>query len=90
MKEPVLEGPFDVELSPEDEARADALIDEAERDIEASQTRVTLRWDRGALDIIRRASQAYGLPYQTYLKHAALRQAIADLNSYQKATKRSA
>ena len=31
--------------------------------------------------MIRRAAAAYGMPYQTYVKQAAFRQALADLRA---------
>lgn len=82
----MFEGPFEVDLTAEQIIRAEALVSQAEQDIDEAQARVTIRWDRDALDIIRRAARAYGLPYQTYLKQAALRQAISDLASIQSVT----
>ena len=81
MEKSRLEGPFPVELTEEDESRIEAMIDLAEQDITAS--RVSFRWGREQVAIIKRAAALYGVPYQTYLKEAALRQAIADLKDLQ-------
>jgi hypothetical protein len=40
-----------------------------------------LRWGTAQLDIIRQAARLAGVPYQTYLKMAAIRQALADLQT---------
>ncbi len=84
MKKAGLEGPFPVEVSDEDDAKIQAAIDQAEEDI--AVMRVSLRWGREQVDIIKRAARHYGVPYQTYLKEAALRQAISDLKDLQAVT----
>ena len=76
-----LEGPFPVDISEEDDAKIQATIDRAEEDIAAA--RVSFRWGREHIAIIKRAAALYGVPYQTYLKEAALRQAISDLKDLQ-------
>ncbi len=93
------------EMSPEKEARAEAAIEQAERDIEAmraagqwnpsedtlpvegpagearvpAEAKVTMRWPRTQLDVVRRAAELFGMPYQTYVKQAAFRAALDDL-----------
>jgi hypothetical protein len=69
----------DIELAPEEAAKAERLISVAES--ERAQMHVTLRWGRTQLDIVRRASQLYGMPYQAYVKQAAFRQAVIDLQN---------
>jgi predicted DNA binding CopG/RHH family protein len=64
-------------LSPEQEAEVERQL--AAADHETDELRVTLRWGRAQLAVVRRAAARYGLPYQTYIKEAAFRQALADL-----------
>lgn len=67
----------DIELSPQQAALAQHKIEEAEREL--AELRVNMRWGRSQLDTIRRAAALFGVPYQTYLKQVALRQAMTDL-----------
>lgn len=69
----------DVELSPEEDAAARRQI--AQADKERDEVAVTFRWGQKQLAIVRRAAQLPGIPYQTYLKDAVMRQAVADLNA---------
>jgi uncharacterized protein (DUF1778 family) len=73
-----IEGPQPFAMSAEDDAKAVAMIEQAERDL--AEQRVNMRLGRPQLDVIKRAAAVYGVPYQTYLKEAAFRQAIADLH----------
>ena len=65
------------EMSAEDDARYSAMIEEADRDVD--EIRTSLRQQRDQIQVIQRAAKVYGRPYQTYLKQAAVRQALADL-----------
>jgi predicted DNA binding CopG/RHH family protein len=71
----------DGEMGEDEAARFAALEEQAERDAaqEVSVQRVNLRWSKDQVDLIRRAAAIYGITYQTYLKQAAVRQALADL-----------
>ena len=69
----------DVEMSEEEDALLEAMEEQAERDI--AEYRVNMRWSKEQVDLIRRAAAIYGIPYQTYLKQAAVRQAMADLKA---------
>lgn len=66
------------------EAQADEQI---AADVQAEQAgaggdeRTTIRWDTAQLEVVRQAAQAYGMPYQNYIKDAAFRRALADLQS---------
>jgi len=44
-----------------------------------AEAKVTMRWPRGQLDVVRRAADLFGMPYQTYVKQAAFRAALEDL-----------
>jgi predicted DNA binding CopG/RHH family protein len=72
-------GPEEAELS-RLEAAADARFVEEER--------VNMRWSRHALDVVREAARLYGVPYQTYVKQVAYRQALTDLKDAQAALRR--
>jgi hypothetical protein len=55
------------------------MTEESESDI--GEMRVNIRWGRAQVDTLKRAASLYGVPYQTYAKQAAMRQAIADLRA---------
>jgi len=100
------------EMDPEEDARATAMIDQAERDIEEmrasgrwgpsedsipiegpaakarvpEEAKVTMRWPREQLDVVRKAAELFGMPYQTYVKQAAFRAALDDLQKLEAAT----
>ena len=80
-----ISGPFPAEMSDEDDARFQAMEEQADADAAAEavrgEQRLSLRWSRDQVDLVRRAAAIYGIPYQTYLKQAAVRQAIADLTA---------
>lgn len=77
----------DEELPPELGAKARALIEQAERDIE--ETRVNFRWGKVQVDTVKRAAALAGVPYQTYIKQVAFRQAVADLRAAEGVVKAS-
>lgn len=77
----------DEELPPEVDAKARALIEQAERDIE--ETRVNFRWGKAQVDTVKRAAALAGVPYQTYIKQVAFRQAVADLRAAEGVVKAS-
>ncbi len=71
---------------PELEAKLEAMEAETERELAerpADEARVNFRWGREQLDLVRRAAAAMGVPYQTYIKQAAFRQAALDLQMMQ-------
>jgi predicted DNA binding CopG/RHH family protein len=48
---------------------------------DGKNARVTFDWDVNELETVKQAAEALGLPYQVYLKQAALRQALADIRA---------
>jgi predicted DNA binding CopG/RHH family protein len=42
---------------------------------------VSLRWLKSQVDVIKQAAAKLGIPYQTYIKQAAFRQALVDLKA---------
>jgi predicted DNA binding CopG/RHH family protein len=73
----------DAEMGDDEATRFAAMEDQAERDAarEIREQRVNLRWSRDQVELIRRAAAIFGITYQTYLKQAAVRQALADLKA---------
>lgn len=69
----------DAELSLEAAARFDALEAEAEEELE--ELRVNFRWGSHQVEMVKLAAEMMGVPYQTYIKEAAFRQAIADVRA---------
>jgi predicted DNA binding CopG/RHH family protein len=65
------------EISDELADQWEAMIEGAERDLGEMQVR--LRWHRPEIEVIKRVASRCGVPYQTYLRTAAFRQALADL-----------
>jgi predicted DNA binding CopG/RHH family protein len=68
-----------VDLAEDVAAQFEVEIDTAEREL--SEMRVNLRWGKAQVATLKRAAALYGVPYQTYLKEAAMRQAINDLRA---------
>jgi hypothetical protein len=80
MRDPDKIGEPLVEVVGDDVAEKwERLIEEAEQDIRAA--RVSLRWLKPQVDVIKQAAAKLGIPYQTYIKHAAFRQALVDLKA---------
>ena len=75
----------DLKVSEEEDAPIRTLVEQAEKDI-TNEARVNLRWPNAQLDVIKHAAALYGMPYQTYLKQAAFRQALTDLDAVKDAT----
>ena len=70
-----------VELDAETDAKVSRMIAEADAEIEA--TRITFRWGKEQLDIVKQAADAIGVPYQTFLKLAVYQQALDVLKDVQ-------
>lgn len=64
----------DIELSPEEDQRISEMIDEAEAELEA--TRVSFRWNKDSLQIVKLAAQLIGVPYQTFMKQVVYEHAM--------------
>ena len=47
---------------------------------------VNFRWGREQVAIVKKAASAMGLPYQVYIKHVILKQALADLQAIEHVT----
>lgn len=69
----------DVEFSADEVARFDAMEAQADREDEA--LRVNFRWGVQQVDMVKLAAEIVGVPYQTYIKEAAFRQAVADVRA---------
>lgn len=67
----------DFVMSPEQSARAEAAIRQA--DTEFVEARVNFRWGQEQVELVKKAAQAIGVPYQTYIKQVVYRQALEDL-----------
>ncbi len=60
----------------------DQRVTEAEEAVaNEEEVRTSLRWRREQMRAVQRAAALFGIPYQTYLKQAAFRQAIADIQA---------
>ncbi len=63
-----------VELDPETDAKVSRMIAEADKEIE--ETRVSFRWGKEQLAIVRRAAEQMGVPYQTFIKMCVYQRAL--------------
>src|SRR6266581_1180551 len=72
-----LSKPIEGEI-PGEEAEELARLEVA-ADARYEEERVNMRWLRAALDTVREAARLHGVPYQTYVKQVAYRQALTDL-----------
>ena len=68
--------PSELELAERHIARADQ---------ELSESRVNIRWGTEQLEVIREAARLAGVPYQSYVKEAAMRRAMEDLRTAREA-----
>jgi predicted DNA binding CopG/RHH family protein len=71
----------DVELSDDESAALDQMQAQADRDaVEERKSRtIAIRWGSEQLQMIRRAAELRGIPYQIYIKNAAWEVARQDL-----------
>jgi hypothetical protein len=67
-------------LSADEAAEAERQLAELETDPSVPVS-TALRWGRAQLAVVRRAASLAGVPYQTYLKEAAFRTALHDLQA---------
>jgi predicted DNA binding CopG/RHH family protein len=77
MSQRILSEPVPFEVSKKEDRAIQEKIAQAEEDL--AEMRVNLRWGKSQIDTVRRAALLVGVPYQTYVKEAAFRQALADL-----------
>jgi hypothetical protein len=66
-----------VELPADIDEQVTRMSEEADREIE--EARVNFRWGKAQVETVKRAADVIGVPYQTYIKLAVFRQAMADL-----------
>lgn len=72
----------DISFPAEVEAQVEAAIATADQELAnraGPEVRVNFRWGQDQLDLVRQAAALADVPYQTYLKQAVYRQAVADL-----------
>lgn len=58
----------------------------ANADNELAETRVNFRWGKEQLDLVKRAAELMGVPYQTYIKQVVYRQCLEDIRRIAEAT----
>ena len=58
--------------------KTSALVDQmtAEADAELDETRICFRWGKEQLELVKKAANTIGVPYQTFLKLAVYQHAI--------------
>ncbi len=76
-----------IEFSEEEDKRITEMIEQAEKELD--ETRVSFRWGKDQLEIVKRAADLMGIPYQTFLKLAVYEHALAVLNAGEPIVKRT-
>jgi uncharacterized protein (DUF1778 family) len=66
-----------IELPKEEDAQITGMIDQAERELD--DTRVSFRWGKEQLEVVKRAAQVMGIPYQTFMKQVVFERAMSIL-----------
>ena len=69
----------EIELPVEVSDRVEAAVGHADREL--AEARVNFRWGLPQVEVIKRAADLAGVPYQTYIKQVVFRQAVEDLKS---------
>ena len=64
----------DIELSPEEDTKIAQKIEEAERELE--DLRISFRWGKEQLEVVKKAAKQMGVPYQTFMKMAVFQRAL--------------
>lgn len=72
-----------VELPEEEDKRITAMIEQADREIE--ETRVSFRWGKEQLAIVKQVAEIMGVPYQTFIKMCVYQRALDVLKDVQAA-----
>ncbi|MEI8390187.1 MAG: CopG family antitoxin [bacterium] len=75
MKEIKITSIKDSDLTPEEEAEFDKMIEEVEKELESKSKPVTLRLSISEIERCKKIAAKKGLPYQTYIK-SVLKQAL--------------
>lgn len=76
-----------VELPEEEDKHISEMIEEAEKELE--ETRVSFRWGKEQLEVVKQAADLMGIPYQTFLKLAVYEHALAVLKDSKPLVKRT-
>lgn len=63
------------------EARAEAAIAQADRELAARKPNVNFRWEAAPLDVVRLAADLAGVPYQTWMKQVLYKEAVAAITA---------
>ena len=72
----------DVELPEELDKKFTAMIEQADKEI--SESRVTMRWQKEQLDLVKKAASLVGVPYQIYIREMTFRKSLEDINEISK------
>jgi predicted DNA binding CopG/RHH family protein len=68
----------DVELPEELDKKITAMIEQADKEI--FESRVTMRWHKEQLDVVKKAAYLLGIPYQIYIRDVVFRKSLDDIN----------
>lgn len=76
MKEIKITTAKDANLTPQEEAEFDKMIEQADRDVDRLQSiNVNFRWSKSEISRCKEIAKKKGLPYQIYIK-SVLKQAM--------------
>jgi predicted DNA binding CopG/RHH family protein len=78
----------DVRLPIKEDKRIQSMIEEAEQELLEVDTRVSFRWGKDQLRVVKHAAKLMGIPYQTFLKLAVYERALVVLKGANALTKK--
>jgi predicted DNA binding CopG/RHH family protein len=70
------------ELSYEEDAKINKMIEQADKEIE--ETRINIRWQKAQLELIKKAAGLIGIPYQIYIRDIVFRKSVEDIEKFSK------
>lgn len=72
-------------MPPEKVTKVEAMIAKADQEDELA--RVNFRWSQDALDVVKRAANLMGIPYQTFIKQTVFEHALSIIKDMDASTK---
>ena len=71
----------DIELPLDEDKEIAAKIEQAEQDLD--EARISFRWGKEQLEVVKQAANIMGVPYQTFIKLAVFEHALSVLKDSQ-------
>jgi predicted DNA binding CopG/RHH family protein len=78
MKKIHIKSISEADLSPQEVAKFDRIVEETEKEIKAKSVNVNFRWSEKEIARAKKIAEKKGMPYQTYLKSTLKQQMDKD------------